>query len=138
MRLPAQRRRRLHCAWQRRRLRRELIQCETELATAEAARDDLLARLAHEKRIELAQSEAFRRLLEPLGDLDRQTNSQRVAQRATLQEQDAELYRLDAELALLAPELATTEKALAHLRTVLVEREQKNRTLVHDASDLVV
>jgi hypothetical protein len=114
---------------QRRRLRRELLRLEAELAQAESARDDLLAELASEKRPELEGSESFRRLLAPLAELDsegRQHDQQRFAHAA---EQDAEMRRLEAELALLTPRLDAEKRAQSELASVKAEREQNRNRL---------
>lgn len=109
---------------QRRRLRRELVHCEGELARAEAARDELLARLTYDKREELSARPEFRRLLEPLAEIELQGGAHDKLQKVSEQEQSVELNRLDAEVGLLLPELHDAESALKQLCAVQAEREQ--------------
>lgn len=109
---------------QRGRLRRELIRCEAELARAEAAREESLSRLAYEKRAELAEQPDFRRLLQPLTEMERYAGAQEKLQKSSEQEQSAELNRLDAEVGPLRAELQEAERALEQLCAVQAEREQ--------------
>lgn len=109
---------------QRRRLRRELGRCEAKLARAEDARDELLARLAADKRQELAASPGFQRFVQGLGEIDAQGNAESKRESATAEAQSAELNRLDAELALVLPEFQKAESALKELSAVQADREQ--------------
>ena len=109
---------------QRRRLRRELAQCEAALARAESSRDDLLARMAADKREELAASPSFQRFVQALGEIDVQGSAHSKRQDATSEERASELNRLDAELALVLPEFQKAESALNELSAVQADREQ--------------
>lgn len=114
---------------QRRRLRRELLRCEAELGEAEASRDELLAELAEDKRAELEQSEAFQRLLAPLGEVDSEHRKRNQREQANIADHDAELRRLDAELSLLQPRLEAERRARSELLTVKAQREQNLQRL---------
>ncbi|HET9929460.1 MAG TPA: hypothetical protein VFQ35_02180 [Polyangiaceae bacterium] len=109
---------------QRRRLRRELLQCEAELARVESARDDLLARLAEQKREALSGNPGFQRFVHEVAEMDAQGSARAQLQNAAAQEQAAELNRLDAELSTVLPELRSAESALGELSAVQAEREQ--------------
>lgn len=104
-------------------LKMQLRRVERELAAVETARDARLAALAERLLPELSQSEAFRRVLSPLSELDTLANERGRALSTANAEQSAELGRLDAELAAIQGELAAERAAKTELAQALEARE---------------
>lgn len=104
-------------------LKTQLRRVERELAAVETARDARLAALAERLLPELSQSEAFRRVLAPLSEVDTLANERGRALSATNAEQATELERLDAELAAIRNELESERAAKTKLAQALEARE---------------
>lgn len=113
----------LRVALRQRALAARLRDLEKQLLLAERARDTLLAALAERALPELERSEAFRRVLEPLSEVQSLTNERGRALSATSAEHAAELGRLDAEISTESAELARERAASAELAGLLAARE---------------